>query len=243
MNRRLTSGLASLHFAPTPQARANLLREGFADRDIVVTGNTVVDALRLVVDETKKAQTNDAESVLVTVHRRENHGPALERICEGILALLARRPALTVDLPMHPSPRVRAVVVARLGNHPRIRLGEPLGYRAFVNALHRTTLVLTDSGGVQEECAALGKPVLILRDETERREVLDEGVAELVGTDAQAIARTAYELLADPVRYARMARATPVFGEGHAADLIVEALVRRHQTAAPSSPRMREIAG
>ena len=203
-NRCMTARLASLHFAPTETARRNLLAEGLDDADIVVTGNTVIDALQQVLAtgaaETAEPHLAAQPYVLVTAHRRESHGPALASICDGLTTLLQRHPQLDVWLPMHPSPAVRGMLQQRLGAHPRVRLTEPLGYRAMVGAMHGALLVLTDSGGIQEECAALGKPVLVLRESTERVEALDAGVARLVGTDARQIVEAACELLAGSER-------------------------------------------
>lgn len=228
-NRVLTARLADLHFAPTEQARQNLLREGLDDGAIVVTGNTGIDALHLAL----RADAGDEHSVvakspyiLATVHRRESHGPALARICDGLDTLLARRPDLTVWLPVHPSPQVRGVIGKRLGSHPRVRLTEPLGYKAFVQALAGAVLVLTDSGGIQEECTALGKPVLVLRDRTERAEAVAAGVAQLVGTQADRIAETAAGLLENIDRYRAMSRPSTAFGAGTAAHSILQTLLR-----------------
>ncbi len=226
INRSLTARLADLHFAPTEAARDNLRREGIADAAIVVSGNTVVDALKLTI-----ARCDDACSsprgryVLVTVHRRENHGDALHRICDGLAQLLERQPALALRIPMHPHPRVRAVLVERLGGHPRIALHDALGHRAFVRALNDAALVLTDSGGVQEECAVLGKPVLVLRADTERPEVVDAGIGVVVGTDGMRIADAACALLDDDALYARMSRRSDAFGRGDAARTILDALL------------------
>ena len=234
-NRALTARLADLHFAPTEQARQNLLREGLDDAAIVVTGNTVIDALHLALAADVGAPiAGPAQTpyVLATVHRRENHGAALARICDGLAALLLRRPELTVWLPMHPSPRVRRVLEQRLGSHPRVRLTEPLGYRAFVRALAGAVLVLTDSGGIQEECTALGKPVLVLRDRTERAEAIDAGVALLVGTQADRIAETAAGLLENVERYRAMTKPSAAFGAGTAAHSILEALLQWRGTKA-----------
>jgi len=238
-NRALTGRLADLHFAPTERARQNLLREGIDEGAIVVTGNTVIDALQLALASDAGAADPAAEKspyVLATVHRRESHGPALARICDGLQALLTRRPDLTVWLPMHPSPQVRNTIEQRLGAHPRLRLTEPLGYKAFVRALAGAVLVLTDSGGIQEECTALGKPVLVLRDRTERPEAVAAGVAELVGTQADRIAETAASLLENADGYRAMSRPSSAFGAGTAAHSILEALLRwpRDATGAPS---------
>ncbi|MEP7057665.1 MAG: UDP-N-acetylglucosamine 2-epimerase (non-hydrolyzing) [Caldimonas sp.] len=233
-NRALTARLADLHFAPTEQARQNLLREGIDAASIVVTGNTVVDALLRTLGRRELAPADRGASpryVLLTAHRRENHGAALGRICDALLLLLERHPDLSASVPMHPSPKVRDVLTGRLGRHDRVRLTEPLGYADFVRALDAAALVLTDSGGVQEECAALGKPVLVLRHDTERREAIDAGVAILVGTDARQIADAGSALLDDAPRYARMARPSDAFGDGNASARILDALLdapRRH---------------
>jgi UDP-N-acetylglucosamine 2-epimerase (non-hydrolysing) len=238
--RSMTARLADLHFAPTEQARANLLKEGIADGDIVMTGNTVVDALLQTLARAKEAGAavaleGPARYILVTAHRRESHGPALGRICDALEQLLARDPELGAWVPMHPSPNVRSVLTARLGGHPRVRLTEPLGYRAFVQALADAALVLTDSGGVQEECAALGRPVLVMREDTERPEALAAGVAILVGTDTAQIVETGAGLLDDAERYRRMARPSAAFGSGSASTHILDAILQA-EPARPSSP-------
>ena len=239
VNRCMTARLASVHFAPTEPARRNLLAEGLDDADIVVTGNTVIDALRQVL-ATGAAETAEPHAaarpyVLVTAHRRESHGPALAGICDGLTTLLERHPQLDVWLPMHPSPAVRGMLRQRLGAHPQVQLTEPLGYRSMVGAMNGALLVLTDSGGIQEECAALGKPVLVLRESTERVEALEAGVARLVGTDAQRIVTAACELLAGSEHgsehrsapYRAMARASSAYGEGTASLRILDSLLRR----------------
>jgi UDP-N-acetylglucosamine 2-epimerase (non-hydrolysing) len=244
VHRSLTARVADLHFAPTPQARTNLLREGIADEAIVVTGNTVVDALVQTLARTRRRAAGEAVAgarpyVLVTAHRRENHGPALHDICDGVIALLDAHPGLEARIPMHPSPAVRGVFCARFGEHPRVRLTEPLGYTDFVAALDGAALVLTDSGGIQEECAALGKPVLVLRADTERPEAVDDGVAVLVGTGAERIVAVASELLSNRHSYATMAHASDAFGTGAASLRILDALAawREHSPtdAAPTS--------
>ena len=227
----MTARVADLHFAPTEQARDNLLREGIEAETIRVTGNTVVDALLQTLEQPPRrsdpaAPTSPQRYVLVTAHRRENHGAALGRICDALLRLLDRHEDLAAWLPMHPSPPVRQMLNARLGKHPRIRLSEPLGYRDFVHALAGAALVLSDSGGVQEECAALGKPLLVMREDTERPEVLDAGVAVLVGTDADRIVETGAALLEDEGRYRQMARRSHAFGEGSASLQILDAIER-----------------
>ncbi len=229
-NRALTSRVTDLHFAPTEQARRNLLREGIAAADIVVTGNTVIDALLHTLDlpavaAARRRSAAAPRYVLVTVHRRENAGAPLAAICDALLALLARHADVEVRLPMHPNPVLREVLGARLGGHARVRLTEPLGYAEFVLALDGAALVLTDSGGVQEECAALGKPVLVMRDDTERPEAVDAGVAVLVGADAQRIVTLASRLLNDADACGRMARPSAAFGDGSASLRILDALL------------------
>jgi UDP-N-acetylglucosamine 2-epimerase (non-hydrolysing) len=230
-NRALTSRLADLHFAPTPSARQNLLQEGLAADDILVTGNTVVDALRWTLAAHAGGAVapvrHERPYVLVTAHRRENHGPALHRICDALLRLLHAHPHLDIRVPMHPSPVVRDVLVARLGADPRVRLIEPMGYAAFVCAMAGAALVLTDSGGVQEECAALGRPVLVMRTDTERMEAVEAGVALLVGTQTESIVGAASALLSDASAYDTMARASNVFGEGTASTQILNAIAAR----------------
>ena len=228
--RSMTARLADLHFAPTEQARRNLLIEGIAEDAIVVTGNTVVDALLQTLDRPPPPAHGTLPKleryVLLTAHRRESHGAALDRICDALLRLLDRDGDLFAWVPMHPSPKVRQVLGSRLGKHPRIRLTEPLGYSAFVHALSGAALVLSDSGGIQEECAALGKPVLVMRHDTERPEVLEAGVAILVGTDADRIVECGTSLLDDAERYRKMANPSAAFGRGAASLKILDAIER-----------------
>jgi UDP-N-acetylglucosamine 2-epimerase (non-hydrolysing) len=183
-NRVLATHLAELHFAPTTLARRNLLREGVAAGAIHVTGNTGIDALRLVREEQGNLPCTapTRRFALVTAHRRESFGAPLERICQAIRKLVDRNPDWSVVFPVHPNPQVRAVVESSLGHHARIRLLEPMGYRPFIGLIRASALVLTDSGGVQEEAPALGRRVLVLRDATERPEAVSSGWAQLVGT-------------------------------------------------------------
>ena len=230
MNRRLTAHLADLHFAPTELARRNLLAEGVDAREIVVTGNTVIDALLHAralrcAKPTVLDRSPSAAYILVTAHRRENHGDALHRICAAVRELLERHPGTLAWIPMHPSPRVRDTVRDELGGHPRVVLSEPLGYTAFVHALDGATFVLTDSGGVQEECAAIGKPVLVMRESTERPEAIDAGVARIVGTAVDAIVEAGSRLLDDAPSRRAMAKATDAFGDGLASQRILAALL------------------
>lgn len=228
MNRRLVGRLADLHLAPTTRAAENLRREGITDEHIEITGNTGIDALLLTLERLGvRPDAPEDRRILVTAHRRENHGEAMRGICEAVLRLLDRYPDLVVEFPMHRSPRVRAEVVPMLGGHPRVELGEPLPHHDFVRAMARSTLILSDSGGVQEEAPSLGKPVLVLRDTTERPEAVEAGVAELVGARPDDIVARAARLLDDEAAYAQMAQAVNPFGDGTAARRTIDAILRR----------------
>jgi UDP-N-acetylglucosamine 2-epimerase (non-hydrolysing) len=235
-NRRLISSLASVHFAPTDRAEAHLLNEGIHADDVYVTGNTVIDALQLIRHRTNGTHDDgfpaDGRTILVTMHRRENHGAPFENICRAIKVVADSHPGVRFLIPTHPSPRVREPVIRILGAHPRIRLTESLSYPDFVLALSRCHFVLTDSGGIQEEAPALAKPVLVMRDTTERPEALKAGTAKLVGTSTRSIIEAAEELLLDASAYDRMARAANPFGDGRAADRVVGALSYRYGYAA-----------
>ena len=226
-NRRLISQLAQLHFAPTPRAAHNL-KTAAALGAIAVTGNTVIDALLTVARQQPTCPVPglvwDAQPViLATVHRRENWGEPLGEIGRGLRQVLDSHPQVTLLLPLHPNPTVREPLERLLADHPRAFLVEPLDYKALVGAMANCTLVLTDSGGLQEEAPTLGKPVLVLRHTTERPEAVDAGTARLVGTSASAILREVSRLLTDPAAYNAIARAVNPFGDGHASQRIVEA--------------------
>lgn len=235
-NRRLTGDLADLHFAPTHNARNNLLNEGKNPQHIYITGNTVIDALLQVVDrlQTDAALRSKMESrfsflnpmkklVLVTGHRRENFGSGFESICQAI-AEVAGREDVQVVYPVHLNPQVQEPVRRILSQMPHVFLLEPQNYLPFVYLMHRSTLVLTDSGGIQEEAPSLGKPVLVMRDTTERPEALQAGTAILVGTDKERIVREVNHLLDDPQRYQAMAEAHNPYGDGTAAQRITNIL-------------------
>lgn len=227
MNRVIAGRLAKWHFAPTESSRQNLLREGVLDTDIVVTGNTVIDALLSVVARGVELPADLDESkrlILVTAHRRENFGEPFERVCRALLALLERNQDVQVLYPVHPNPNVRDTAHRLLGSHPRVVLCDPLDYLPFVATMKRAYLILSDSGGVQEEAPALGKPVLVLRHETERPEAVDEGVVKLVGTDFDTIVSETQRLLDDKSAYSKMARGVSPYGDGHAAERIVKIL-------------------
>jgi UDP-N-acetylglucosamine 2-epimerase (non-hydrolysing) len=229
MNRVLAGRLARWHFAPTESARANLLREGIADEEIHVTGNTVIDALHTVAARTPASEARESRRlILVTAHRRESFGEPLVQVCRAIRELVDRNADVDVLYPVHRNPNVAGPVEQLLGNHPRIRLTGPLDYVPFVAAMKSAHLILTDSGGVQEEAPALGKPVLVLREETERPEAVAAGVVQLVGTDASQIVAAAQRLLDDAAAYRAMAQGVSPYGDGHAAGRIVEVLRRFH---------------
>ncbi len=223
-NRRLISQLASLHFAPTPQAVENLKR-GDVVGSIYCTGNTVIDALLQVAAQgipcpIPGLDWQQYRVLLVTLHRRENWGDPLNSIGKALLQILEEFPDTALLLPLHRNPVVRAPLQALLGSHGRVFLTEPLDYHLWVAAMQRCTLILSDSGGIQEEAPALGKPVLVLRQTTERPEAIAAGTARLVGTHTEGILRVARELLSDPQAYARMAQAQNPFGDGTAAQQI-----------------------
>jgi len=227
MNRLVAGRLARWHFVPTQRARQNLLREGISDAAIHVTGNTVIDALLEVAStDWPLALTLDARKrlLLVTTHRRENFGKPLRAICAAILQLVDRYTDLEVVYPVHPNPRVRSIVHEMLGNQTCIHLCEPLDYASFVQVQKRAFLILTDSGGVQEEAPALGTPVLVLRTETERPEAVEEGVVRLVGTSQTRIVAEVSHLLDNDIAYRKMALVASPYGDGHAAQRIVTTL-------------------
>ncbi len=234
----LTGRLATWHFAPTATARDNLLREGVPASHIEVTGNTVIDALlqiraRLQSDAALRAALAtrfaflDASKrlILMTAHRRESFGSGIAAICAAVLRLAARGD-VEVLYPVHPNPQIREPVQRALAGVANVHLTEPLDYLGFVALMDRSHFVLTDSGGIQEEAPALGKPVLVMRDTTERPEAIDAGSARLVGTDADAIAEAASRLLDDPAAHAAMAQAHNPFGDGHAAERIADGVAR-----------------
>lgn len=227
MNRVVTGRLARWHFAPTRSARDNLLREGIPDERIHVTGNTVIDALLSVVEQHPQVglPLDPAKRlILVTAHRRENFGEPFREICRAIRALADANEDIQILYPVHPNPNVQHVVHDMLSGHPRIILCPPLDYLPFVGAMRQAYLILSDSGGVQEEAPALGKPVLVLRRETERPEAVDEGVVKLVGPDYPRIVSETQRLLDDADAYREMAKGVSPYGDGHAAERIVSVL-------------------
>jgi UDP-N-acetylglucosamine 2-epimerase (non-hydrolysing) len=232
MNRSLASKLAAIHFAPTPQARANLLREGVPSETITVTGNTVIDALLMIRARRIPhglALTPGRRLIVVTAHRRENHGERMRAMLRALAEIALRHPDTEIVYPAHPSPEVRAAIAAEIGPAAPVRIIDPLSYGPFVTLLDQAYLILTDSGGIQEEAPALGKPVLVMRDHTERPEAVAAGVARLVGMDPATIVRETERLLDDPAHYRAMAQGGSPYGDGQAAKRILEAM--RHYVA------------
>lgn len=224
-NRRLISQLTTLHFAPTTKAVEHLKASSVVG-EIHPTGNTVIDALLAVAAQNPECPIDGLDwdqyrVILATVHRRENWGQPLGDIAAGFLDILEAQPDTALLLPLHRNPLVRDPLTAALGDHPRVVLTEPLDYRALVGAMQRCHLLLTDSGGLQEEAPGLGKPVLVLRDTTERPEAVEAGTARLIGTAREAIRDQALELLTNPAAYEAMAQAVNPFGDGQASERIL----------------------
>ena len=234
VNRRIISTIADLHFAPTETARRALLAENHAEKTIRVTGNTGIDALFWTRAEAKagrvqgppglEAELEGKRLVLVTAHRRENFDAGMDEICRALKALAERFEDILVVLPVHPNPNVKGPIEAQLSGTPRVKLIAPVDYGPFVWLIDRAAIILTDSGGIQEEATALGRPMLVMREVTERPEAIAAGGALLVGAHAEVIAGKAGELLTDPGLYERMSKGSDVFGDGRAAVRIAEAL-------------------
>ncbi len=228
MNRQLIGRIADYHFAPTARAKENLLREGITEDRIVVVGNTALDTLRLMLEgqeETRKPSREFGDKfILVTAHRRESFEGGLSRICDAILELAERHPDIHFVYPVHHNPNVREVVFEKLNGKRNIHLIPPVPYEEFVGLMRDAHLVLTDSGGIQEEISFFGTPCLVLRDVTERPEGVEAGNIKLVGTNAETIVREVEELLGNEGTYRNMARKHTAFGDGHAAEKIVAAL-------------------
>lgn len=235
MNRKLTGAIGTYHFAPTSTSESNLLKENINPAHLYVTGNTVIDALQTTVqiDYTFKEELLNQidyinnKVILVTTHRRENLGDPMRNVYEAIRDIINEQADVEVIFPMHRNPKVRSIVQEVLGDMPRVHLIEPLEYEPFANLMARTYLIMTDSGGIQEEAPSLGKPVLVLRDTTERPEAVEAGTVKLVGTDKESVYRTATELLMNETAYLAMSNAVNPYGDGLASDRIVQAL--RHE--------------
>lgn len=235
--RQMVARISRWHFAPTLQAAANLRAEGIADHYIHVTGNTGIDTLMHTATTMPDAATRDRRMVLLTAHRRENFGAPLERILKAVRRLVEAHPDIEVVFPVHPNPNVKQVAEHILAGLDRVRLIPPQDYFDFVSLMRASTLILTDSGGVQEEAPALAKPVLVLRDSTERPEAVAIGAARLVGTDENTLFSAAQTLLGDADAYARMAQGVSPYGDGHAAERIVDIL---HDTLRPADDHARK---
>ena len=234
MNRKLTGSLATYHFAPTSSSESNLVKENINQDHLYVTGNTVIDALATTVredyvfeEEAINALDSTKRIVLVTTHRRENLGEPMRHVYGAIRQLVEEFEDIQIVFPVHKNPKVRQVVQEELGTVERVTLIDPLDYEPFANLMAKSYLILTDSGGIQEEAPALGKPVLVLRDTTERPEAVTAGTVRLVGTDKAAVHDAAYELLHDEDAYKIMSNSVNPYGDGQASRRIVEAL--RHE--------------
>jgi UDP-N-acetylglucosamine 2-epimerase (non-hydrolysing) len=248
MNRILTGHIADLHFAPTERNRQNLLREGVPSEAVIITGNTVIDALLEVAgkpyefeDETLKNIDFERKRVItVTCHRRENLGENMEQIFGAIRDIAAEFEDTEIIYPVHMNPKVREIAGRVLGNAERIHLIEPLQYQPFVNLMAKSYLIITDSGGMQEEAPSLGKPVLVVRRETERPEAVEAGTVKLAGVSKETIYRMAKELLTDGEAYDKMARAVNPYGDGHACERIIKKLLEYGKSESPADVRRTE---
>lgn len=239
MNRRLTGCIADLNFAPTSTSEANLLAENVPPESIFVTGNTVIDALHHTVRDDFDFQEESLKDVdfahkriiLVTTHRRENLGEPMRHVYKALKQLTEEFDDVEVVFPVHKNPKVREVVNEELGGLAKVHLIDPLDYEPFANLMHRAHLILTDSGGVQEEAPALGKPVLVLRDTTERPEAVGAGTVKLIGTDRERVYEEAKKLLVDSAEYSRMAESVNPYGDGKAAARIIQAILYHYGLA------------
>lgn len=232
MNRSVTGVLAKYHFAPTTSSEANLRRENIEKTHIYVTGNTVIDALQTTVQDEyifqeellNKLDYTNKKVVLVTTHRRENLGEPMRNVYKAIKRLVEAHEDVEIVFPVHRNPKVRSIVEEELGNIDRVNLIDPLEYEPFANLMARSYLILTDSGGIQEEAPSLGKPVLVLRDTTERPEAVEAGTVKLIGTDLDRVYKTAHDLLSNKLSYEQMSNAVNPYGDGQASNRIVQAL-------------------
>lgn len=230
LNRQLISKLAQLHFAPTIESKQNLLKEGFSEKTIFICGNTVIDALNWVLKNSISPDlglpfdTESSQIILVTGHRRENFGDGFKQICEALRSIAKKKPDVQIVYPVHLNPNVRETVIRLLSNLPNLHLIKPLEYRQFVHLMNLSTLILTDSGGIQEEAPSLGKPVLLMRNTTERPEVVKTKNVKLVGTNKQKIVDETICLLNDPEAYRKMSSAHSPYGDGTACKKIMDTL-------------------
>jgi UDP-N-acetylglucosamine 2-epimerase (non-hydrolysing) len=250
INRHLTSVMADFHFAPTEKAKLNLLKEGIPNDCIYVTGNTVIDALFWILGRQSNPETqkrmgdyfsekfgismDDRRLILVTAHRRESFGKGFENICQALREIALRNPDVRIIYPVHLNPNVQEPVHRIIGKMDQIRLIEPLDYEPFVYLMNQSYLILTDSGGIQEEAPSLGKPVLVMREVTERPEAVEAGTAELVGTQVESIISETQKLLDHPEDYRRMANIKNPYGDGKSAERIVQILSQNRPFDSPA---------
>ena len=235
MNRKLTGSIADMHFAPTSTSKENLLKENVNPEAIMVTGNTVIDALQTTVKanyefadaEFNKIFARGNRLILMTTHRRENLGEPMRNVYKALRKVLETHADVEAIFPVHKNPKVREIVQEELGGLERVHLIEPMDYEPFANLMGKVDIVLTDSGGIQEEAPALGKPVLVLRDTTERPEAVDAGTVKLVGTGYEDVLRETNLLLDDPAHYQKMAEAANPYGDGKACERIIKAILQK----------------
>lgn len=233
MNRKLTGSLADIHFSPTSTSRANLLKENVNPETILVTGNTVIDALQTTVrddykfadDDFNKVLTSGKRLILMTTHRRENLGEPMRHVYRALKSVLETHADVEAIFPVHKNPKVREIVREELGDLAQVHLIEPMDYEPFANLMAKVDIVLTDSGGIQEEAPALGKPVLVLRDTTERPEAVEAGTVKLIGTEYEDVLRETNLLLDDAAHYRSMSEAANPYGDGKACERIIKAIL------------------
>lgn len=236
MNRKLTGSIADMHFAPTSTSKSNLLKENVNPANILITGNTVIDALQTTVkadykfedEEFNKVFASGKRLILVTTHRRENLGEPMRNVYKALKTVLETHPDVEAIFPVHKNPKVREIVNVELGGMSSVHLIEPMDYEPFANLMSKVDIVMTDSGGIQEEAPALGKPVLVLRDTTERPEAVEAGTVKLVGTAYEDVLRETNALLDDAEHYREMAEATNPYGDGRACERIVKAIMQKN---------------
>ena len=236
MNRKLTGSIADMHFAPTGTSKANLLKENVNPANILVTGNTVIDALQTTVhsdyhfadEDFNKVFATGHKLILMTTHRRENLGEPMRHVYRALKSVLETHPEVEAIFPVHKNPKVREIVNQELGHLSRVHLIEPMDYEPFANLMAKVDIVLTDSGGIQEEAPALGKPVLVLRDTTERPEAVEAGTVKLVGTAYEDVLRETNRLLDDAEYYRSMAEAANPYGDGKACERIIKAILHKN---------------
>jgi UDP-N-acetylglucosamine 2-epimerase (non-hydrolysing) len=236
INRKMISVIADTHFVPTKHSKSNLIKEGYDEDSIIITGNTVIDALFWVLDHTQPQQIpelmnlpSEIPIILVTGHRRENFGKRFQNICMGLKSIAEKYPKYNIIYPVHLNPNIKKPVFSILGNTENIHLVEPIGYANFVHLMNRSKIIISDSGGIQEEAAALGKRVLVMRNVTERPEAVEAGVCKLVGTDPERILSEAALLLEDHNEYCKVSNNVTLFGDGFAGRRIVDAILRQVQ--------------